>query len=258
MKSIFITGGARGIGLATARLFLSHHWQVGLFDLDDEALQEAKSELSNDLLTIYAGNVQIISDVKTALKSFADLNGGEITVLHNNAGIVEVGEFDQQSLEIHHRIVDINLKGLITVTYEALPYLKAAKGAWIINMSSASAIYGNPEITTYAASKVAIKSLTEGWSIAFHKYQISVCDLLPIYVRTRMVDDYYQKYRNLQLSEVKLTATSVAQSVWKAAHSKKIHHYLGWETRVYVLLVKWLPASWLPSILRKVLKYYDR
>ena len=240
MKSIFITGGARGIGLETARLFLEKGWRVGIFDKDEEAIRQATDELNHSELAAFTGDVLVERDIQMALESFTTGSEGKLDVLHNNVGMVEVGEFDQQPLEVHLRIVDINLKGFLVTTMTALPYLKKAGKAQIINMSSASALYGNPEITTYAATKAAIKSLTEAWNIAFRKYGIRSADLLPIYVRTRMVDDYHQKYRNLKLKDVKLTAPMVAKVVWKAVHGGRVHYCVGLDTKIYARLLKWL------------------
>jgi short-subunit dehydrogenase len=257
MKSVFITGGARGIGFETARLFLSQGWYVGIFDQDQVALDVAYRTLDSDHLMSYQGDVLDAEAIRYALDHFTQKTEGRLDVLHNNVGILDVGEFEELSVAKHLQIVDVNLKGFIITTYTTLPFLKKAHGACIVNMSSASAIYGNPEITTYAATKAAIKNLTEGWNIAFKKHQIKVVDLLPIYVRTRMVDDYHLKYRNLKLKNVKLTPESVAQVVWRAVHGNRIHHYLGWETKIYARLVNWLPDRWLPGILRKVLGYQD-
>ena len=257
MKSIFITGGARGIGLATAELFLRKGWRVGVYDLDAEALMQAKMELSHPDLHTFQGDILSEAQLKTALSKFTEPQAGNLDVLHNNAGILEVGEFDQQELKTHLDIVEVNLKGLIVSTYAALPHLKKSARSKIINMSSASAIYGNPEISVYAATKSAIVSLSEAWSIAFRKYRISVSDILPIYVRTRMVDDYHEKYRKLHLKSVKLTPENVADTVWKVVHSRRVHHYVGLETKIYARLSHFLPDAVLPFILREVLGYKD-
>lgn len=257
MNGIFITGGARGIGLETARLFLAKGWRVGIFDRDEQAISAASLELNHPNLSTFIGDVLSTDDLSQALAAFTSSNEGKLELLHNNVGIVEVGEFDQMSVETHLKIVDINLKGFLITTSMALPYLKKAGKSLIINMSSASALYGNPEITTYAATKAAIKSLTEGWNIAFRKYGIRCADLIPIYVRTRMVDDYYQKYRKLDLKDVRLTAAMVSKVVWQATQGRRVHYYVGLDTKVYARLIKWLPESWLPVILRRVLGYQD-
>ena len=101
MKSIFITGGARGIGLATAQLFLRKGWRVGVYDLDAEALMQAKMELSHPDLHTFQGDILSEAQLKTALSKFTEPQAGNLDVLHNNAGILEVGEFDQQELKTH-------------------------------------------------------------------------------------------------------------------------------------------------------------
>jgi short-subunit dehydrogenase len=257
MKTAFITGGARGIGLETAKLYLSKGWQVTIMDVDQAAVDAALKSISHSALIGVVGSVLSQEDVSSALEKATSISEGKLDLLINNVGIVEVGEFDQQSLEDHLNIVDVNLKGYLIPTYLSLDFLKRNKHSKIVNMSSASAIYGNPEITTYAATKSAIMSLTEAWNIAFRKYGISVSDVLPIYVRTRMVDDYHQKYRNLKLKDVKLTAEDVARVIHKASVSRRIHHYVGFETKVYARLVHFLPDTWLPGILRMVLGYKD-
>ena len=252
MRSIFITGGGKGIGLETARLFHRRGWRVGIFDFDDSTFSDIKKEFEN--IELFKGNVLEADQLKDALLTFSDKNNG-IDVLHNNAGIILVGEFDELGLEQNLNIVDINLKGLINSTVCALPYLKKAGHSVIVNMSSASALYGNPELTTYAATKAAVKSLTEGWHVAFQKYGIRVCDLLPIYVKTQMLDGEYEKFNKLSLRDVKLTPELIAGKVWKAVHGRQIHYLVGADTKIFHFLLKIVPESLVPSILRKVLGY---
>lgn len=251
MKKIFITGGARGIGWETAKLFYSRGWKVGIFDNDDSTFQDINSQYPN--IEVYHGSVLNPVEITRALKKYAE--DGSIDVLHNNAGIILVGEFDQLGLDESHRVVDINLKGVINSTYCALPYLKKAQEAVVINMCSASAIYGNPELTVYAATKAAVKSLTEGWNVAFQKYGIRVCDIIPIYVRTRMVDENFNKFSNLGPKKVKLTPEIIAKNVWKAANGSKIHYLVGTDTKIFNFLIRFIPQRIIPSVLRAILGY---
>lgn len=255
MRTIFITGGAQGIGHATATLFHQKGWQVGCFDRDAIRLEALSATL--DGLHTYVGDVTDAAAVNAALQDFTQPGGGALDVLHNNAGLVEVGEFDQVPLEKHQRLIDVNLKGLVTVTHVALPYLKRSARAVIVNMSSASALYGHPEIATYAATKAGIYSLTEGWSIAFRKHGIRVADLLPIFVHTRMVHDYHHLYRNLDTQKVRLTPELVADRVWTAVHGQRLHYLIGTDTKIYASLLRWLPRRWAPPVVRKVLGYYE-
>jgi short-subunit dehydrogenase len=255
MKTAFITGGAQGIGLCTARMFIRQGYRVGIYDTDEKKLKEVFDEDTG--IEVFTGSVTDPEAVKKALELFTATSEGKLGVLVNNAGIVFVGEYGEQPLENHLVTVDVNLKGILTVTYAALPFLKANNHSVIVNLSSASALYGNPEITTYAATKSAVRSLTEGWSLAFRKYGIRVADLLPIFVKTRMVIDNAKDYRKLNPDKVKLTPEMVAEVVWEAVNGKKTHYLVGKDTKIYALLLKWFPASWIPVIVRKVLNYRD-
>lgn len=255
MKTAFITGGAQGIGLCTARMFVRKGYRVGIYDKDENKLKEVFDEDPN--IEVFSGSVTDDEGIKQALELFTAKSEGKLDILVNNAGIVFVGEYGDQPLENHLATVDVNFKGMVTVTYKALPYLKANKCSAIINLSSASALYGNPEITTYAATKSAVRSLTEGWSIALRKYGIRVADLLPIFVKTRMVIDNARDYRKLNPDKVKLTPEMVAEVVWEAVNGKKTHYLVGKDTKIYALLLKWFPPGWIPFIVRRVLNYRD-
>jgi short-subunit dehydrogenase len=255
-KTIFITGAAQGIGKTTALMFSARGWFVGLFDVNKEGLEELAAQIGKANCCYAMMDVTKPESVKAAVALFVFRTRGRFDVLFNNAGIVEVGDFEAIDIEVHKRIVEVNILGVVNCITYALPYLKENKsGAKIINMSSASAIYGNPEISVYAATKSAIKSLTEGLNIALEKYNVKVCDILPIYVKTNMVTDFYHKYKNVKLEKVKLTAEHVAEIVWKAVHKNRIHWLVGTDTKLFFFLAKLLPTSIVKLMTKKILKY---
>lgn len=253
-KSILITGAAKGIGKATAELFLEKDWRVILLDKNSSELRAAFSENDDRTLLLEAD----VSDCRTlknhypAITKFCD---SKLDVLFNNAGIIHVGAFDEVELEKQHATIDVNLKGVLNVTHNMLPLLKASEGSRLISMASASAIYGNPEITVYAATKAAIQSLTEGWSIAFEKYGIECCDIAPIYVSTEMVTDNYGKYRRMDEKDVKLRPEDVAATVWRSLNSKKLHWYVGMDTRIFAGISRFLPQRTARYLTKKVLGF---
>lgn len=254
-KSIFITGGAQGIGFATAKVFLERDWLVGILDFERDKLDSVR-KIFPEILTYHA-DVTDFQQVEKALRSFASANEGKIDVLHNNAGITLVGEFTDIDLEVQQKVVDINLKGVINVAYAAIPFLEKAQKSVIVNMSSASSLYGNPELTVYAATKSAVKSLTEAWNISLNSKGIRVTDIIPIYVKTRMVDDHYDEFRKLGPSDIKLTPEMIANKVWKAVHGSKIHYYAGADTKLFAFLLRFLPQKAAPAILKKVIGYHN-
>ena len=253
--TIFITGAADGIGKATARLFAARGWCVGLFDVNREGLEWLAAELGPERCTAFPGDVTRAEDLRAALAAFATAHKDRLDVLFNNAGILVPGEFDEVPWEAHERTVTVNLLGVMKATYEALPYLKRSERACIVNMASASALFGIPDLPAYAATKAAVRSLTEAWSLAFEKHDIRVTDLAPMFVRTRMVTDNLGKFAGVREADVKLTPEGVAARVWKAAHGADLHHYVGADTVLLNFAKRIVPEWAVRRIVKRVIRY---
>ncbi|HUH73363.1 MAG TPA: SDR family oxidoreductase [Chitinophagales bacterium] len=248
-KSIFITGAAKGIGKATALLFARKGYYIGLSDINENDLQKVAEEIGTENCSTYILDVRNIEQIEHALQDFGSKTHQQMNVLFNNAGVLFSGGFDKVDLEKNHLIADVNFKGVMNMTYFALPLLKKTPKSAIINMCSASSFYGNPELTAYAASKSAVKSLTEGWNMLYKKYDIHVADLIPAYVKTDMVTDE-QSAMKLDDKDLKISAEEIAQVVWDAAHSNQIHFYIGTDSNL-LRFSKWLLP---PPIFKEILK----
>jgi len=253
-KSIFITGGAQGIGKSIARLFISKGWRVGILDLDQDRLTKTATEFGVKISTFY-GSVNEDEDVEKALESFTSPSQRELTVLVNNAGIIHTGEFDNMDFKANQSIIEINVIGLMRVTKHALPYLKPAKKSKIINMASISSITGIPTVAAYAASKSAVKSLTESFYVAFKKYGVDVCSVIPHLVNTKMVAENVEAFGLKSSSESKSTPDQVAQAVWNAYKGNRIHNLVSLDARLLYRLSKIIPTKWLLNLVKKIIKY---
>ena len=240
-NTIFITGAAAGIGKETALLFAQKGWYVGLFDINEESLQPLSEKIGSSNCCAGPVDVCSVESVFSALDSFSAKTGGRLNVLFNNAGIIQAGEFDEIDLDAQKRIIDVNVWGVLNCTQQAIPLLKQSEPAYVVNMSSASAIYGHPFLTAYAASKMAVRSITEGLDLALAKYGIKVCDLMPIWVNTNLAQNAAGMWGGLQMKDVKIKPQDVAEKVWKAVHGSRLHWLMGGETRFYNLLTKVLP-----------------
>ncbi len=253
-NTIFITGAASGIGKETALLFSQKGWFVGLFDIDLAGLEQLQAQIGADRCCVKYLDVRDRQSVSEAIRFFTDVTDGAFNVLFNNAGIIEAGAIDEIDLEAHKRILDVNVWGVINCTVQALPFLKRSSPACIVNMSSASALYGHPFLSSYAASKMAVRSLTEGLDIALAKHRIKVCDLMPLWVHTNLAQHAADQWQGLDMQEVTITSSAVAEAVWKAIHGKRLHWLLGRKTHLYHVLGKILPSPLMRMTAHMILK----
>ncbi len=245
VRSIFITGAAAGIGRAVAERFAAAGWFVGAFDVDEAGVQALRQQLGE--AHCHAGRLDVSQpgDWAVQLDAFAKAAGGHLDVLVNNAGIAVTSLFEEADLSRHHRLIDINIKGVVNGCHAALPYLRRTPGARVVNLCSASALYGQPMLATYSASKAAVRSLTEALDIEWARYGIRVLDVLPLFVNTAMVANDVSKMKTVQTLGVRLSADDVARSIWRLAQGTAsrlpVHTPVGMQTRFFALLSKLSP-----------------
>jgi NAD(P)-dependent dehydrogenase (short-subunit alcohol dehydrogenase family) len=146
-----VTGGASGIGLATARLFAVRGARVAVLDRD-------LGDLPADLLGVPA-DVTDDGEVRAAVDEAAERLGG-LDVLVNNAGIGAQGTVADNPDAEWHTVWDVNVVGIVRVTRAALPYLRASGHAVVVNTSSVAATAGLPNRALYSATKGAVATLT--------------------------------------------------------------------------------------------------
>lgn len=146
-----VTGGASGIGLATARLLAERGARVAVLDLAPDAVDKP--------LRGYRADVSEDTAVRTAVAAAAEDLGG-IDILVNNAGIGAAGTVEDNDDAQWHRVLDVNVLGIVRTTRAALPYLRSSAEAAIVNTCSIAATAGLPQRALYSASKGAVLSLT--------------------------------------------------------------------------------------------------
>jgi NADP-dependent 3-hydroxy acid dehydrogenase YdfG len=209
-----ITGAANGIGAATARLFVSRGWFVGIGDIDPEALAALAADLGDANVLPLPLDVRSVQDWQSALQALHE-RSERLDLLVNNAGILESGPFEECPLERHHAVVDTNIKGMVNGCALAKPWLAATRGACVVNLSSAAAVYGQASLATYSATKFAVRGLTEALNIEWQAAGIRVMDVMPLYVHTDMLQGL-RAPSALRLG-VHLSPDDVARVVWRAA-----------------------------------------
>lgn len=253
-ESIFITGAGAGIGRQTALLFASNGWLIGAADRDEAALVSLKEELGEDCCSIHVMDVVDGASVKRGLADFAERTGGQLRLLHNNAGILKVGRFEEIDMASHRAIVETNVIGLMTVLHAAFPYLKATPGAQVVNMSSASASFGIPDFASYSASKHAVRAMTEALSIEWEPHDIRVGDLMPPFVNTVMVRSNEGNSALFGNMGINLGPKDVAAAVWDQARQPRLHRPLSAQFRLLWPMTRSAPSAVTRAVMKRLWK----
>jgi NAD(P)-dependent dehydrogenase (short-subunit alcohol dehydrogenase family) len=192
-RRILVTGGASGIGLATARKFVGEGARVALLDRDAKGLQAAARELGSAAWTVCA-DVTNESEVNAAVQAAAtELQG--LDGLVNAAGISVWRAFPDLTFEEWRRILSINLDGPFLVCHAALPALKAAGGATIVNIASGAGLQPRQNFSAYCSSKAGLVLFTKSIAMDLAQDKIRVNAVCPGIVMTPLVE------RNLALNE---------------------------------------------------------
>jgi NAD(P)-dependent dehydrogenase (short-subunit alcohol dehydrogenase family) len=164
-----VTGGASGIGLATARLLRDQGAAVAVVDAADtgpDGFLFAKADITDDAV------------VQAAVAGLVDALGG-LDVLVNNAGIGAQGGIEDNELDEWRRVLDVNVLGLVRVTRAALPALRDSQHAAVINVGSICATTGLPKRVVYSASKGAILAMSLAMAADLVSEGIRVCVVNP-------------------------------------------------------------------------------
>jgi NAD(P)-dependent dehydrogenase (short-subunit alcohol dehydrogenase family) len=191
-KVVAITGGARGIGKATATALVRKGCRVAIGDLDLELAEQTAAGLGG-------GTIAVRLDV-TDRASFAaflaetERQLGPLDAVINNAGIMPVTPFVEESADSVRRQVDINLHGVITGTQLAIERLRPRGSGWIVNIASQAGKAGIPGIATYSASKHGVVGLSEAVRAELRDSGVEVLCVMPTVVNTELTSGVGQKW----------------------------------------------------------------
>ena len=183
-KVVAITGGARGIGKATAQALVREGARVGIGDLDVELARKTAEELGSD---VRAYELDVTS--RPSFASFLDSvesDIGPLDVLINNAGIMPITPFLEETDDSAVRQLDINVHGTIFGMKEALPRMQRRGGGHVVNLASVAGKSGFPYLATYCASKHAVVGLTEAVRGEFAGSGIEFTIVMPAMVNTEL------------------------------------------------------------------------
>lgn len=190
-KSVFITGGGAGIGLAAAKKLFAEGAKVAIYSLDIDEEKIKKEMLAgaagreNDVLVI-TGDIMDRWKAGKALKDCAE-KFGSLDILINNAGAAHRKNFESTDEKEWDFILNVNFKGTLIVTQEALKIMRAETGdKLIINISSGAGLYGVKGLSIYSAAKAAIIAFTQALAGELNGTNIKAVTITPGSVATDM------------------------------------------------------------------------
>lgn len=187
-KVAIITGGTRGIGLETARLFKENKAEVIIFGSKQESVDKAIAKLQEEGIKVkgYCPNLNDYDEIVEVIdKIYNDY--GHIDVLVNNAGMSANKKIDDTTSLEFEKIIDLNVNAVFNMTKAVVPYMKKNNGGVILNTSSMVSIYGQPSGVGYPASKFAVNGLTKSLSRELAPFNIRVNAVAPGVTNTDMV-----------------------------------------------------------------------
>jgi len=185
-KIALITGGAQGIGYACAEAIAEEGARIVLADINANGVEAAAKQLGNDTLAIACDMGQ--PDQVLAMFDQIETEVGNVSILVNNAGIANPGDFLETSLEDFQKVIDINLTGTFVALQRAAQGMvkKEIQGS-IVNMSSINAQVAIPSIPAYCASKGGVMQLTKSSALALANHGIRVNAVGPGSIDTAML-----------------------------------------------------------------------
>ena len=152
-----VTGGAQGLGYASAKALIENDWEVTLLDLDPNKLEESSTSLGCKHRKVDVTDQIAVEDYFSGLSN--------LDALINNAGIWRPQSIHSISVSDQTEVLNVNVLGTFYCTKSAVHLLRASDNASIVNFSSLAALTNSPGLGLYAASKSAIETLTKQWAV---------------------------------------------------------------------------------------------
>lgn len=191
-KAVIITGGASGIGAASALLFAEEGAKVVIADVNEENINTFVEALGDKGFSAYGIKCDVSdeSEVKALIQLTVE-KYGKVDVIFNNAGTILPKALVEVEEDEWDRLFQVNVKSMFLTAKFAIPYLKETKGS-IINMASMTGVVGQQNNAAYSATKGAVIALTKAMALDYAPFQVRINSISPAGVRTPLLETWLE------------------------------------------------------------------
>ncbi|WP_460359464.1 SDR family oxidoreductase [Mycobacterium sp. ZZG] len=225
-RRTLITGGARGIGAATAELFATRGAQVWIGDVDADACNDTAERLG----------VQAVRLDVTSLDSWRDATAtaGALDILVNNAGVMPIGSLADETQQARDLILDVNVRGLLNGMQVVVPGMIQRGGGHVINIASMAGMIPIPGMVTYNASKFAALGASLAARQEYMGTGVAVSAILPSAVRTELASG--APLGGMPTADAEDVAAAILDVVGSRAARRSVPRWVApaWEARAFV------------------------
>jgi NAD(P)-dependent dehydrogenase (short-subunit alcohol dehydrogenase family) len=191
-RSVLVTGGSSGVGLATAELFVSDGCQVAICARRADRLAAAVSALNSESVLPLPADLADPEQAASVVRQAAETMGGLDVVVNAHGIIGNPAKLEDLTANEWQSVLNANLMGPIMVTGTAIPYLRESRGN-VVNVSSINAIQAEPWVSPYGVSKAGLVGFTRYAAVELASYGIRVNAVLPGWVNTPMAQPFFEE-----------------------------------------------------------------
>ena len=229
-RSVVITGAASGFGRAMALVWAEKGWRIGIADIDmkgaGETLEMVEKAGGNG--EVFNCNVRRPEDVQAMADHFFE-SWGEVEVVVNNAGVVNVGYMGDIRIEDWERMLETCLMGVIYGCHSFIPRMKEQGGGHVVNTASLAGIASLPEMGPYNIAKAGTISLSETLHTELAPYGIGVTVVCPSFFNTNLLndmtctDEWERDFAQTTFECARMTADHIARIVVRAVERNRLY-----------------------------------
>ncbi len=235
-KVIAITGGGRGIGLATAKALLARGARVCIGDVDLAVAQQAAS-----VIGAHAAHLDVRDPLSfKAFVAETEATYGPLDVLVNNAGIMPMGFFLDEDPALVNTQIDINFRGVIHGMQQALPGMLERGRGHIVNVASLAGRFAIPGASVYSGTKFAVVGMTEAVAGEYRNSGVNFTVIMPSKVLTELTSGTEAAGRTLPTVTPEQVADAIVNSLIKPRLMVAVPDYLQKAHAAYHLIPHWL------------------